>query len=309
MNTIYTVTLNPALDYTIHCDEIVMGQVNRTNYEQFFAGGKGINISLVLKTFDIPTTAMGFVGGFTGDEVVRQLENSGICTNFFRTNGGLTRINVKLKEKQETEINAGGPIVTEEEVKRLKNQLNAIGSNDFLVLAGSIPKCMPTDIYMQIMQQLEDKHIKIAVDAEGEKLTSVLKYHPFIIKPNHHELGAIFGENITTKKTALKYAKKLVEMGACNVIVSMAGDGAIFVNDNISLVATAPKGRVKNSVGAGDSMLAGFLAGVYKQMPIEECFKLSVATGSAAAFSGNLGSYENAQKLLEQFEIKIINSY
>lgn len=306
MNTIYTVTLNPALDYTIHCDEVVMGQVNRTNYEQFSAGGKGINISLVLKTFDIPTTAMGFVGGFTGDEVVRQLENSGICTNFFRTSGGLTRINVKLKEKQETEINAGGPIVTEEEVKKLKNQLNAIGENDFLVLAGSIPKCMPTDIYMQIMRQLSDKNIKIAVDAEGEKLTSVLEYHPFVIKPNHHELGAIFGEEINSPGLAVKYAKKLVETGAENVIVSMAGDGAVFVNKNISLFAKAPQGRVKNSVGAGDSMLAGFLAGIYKGMSVEESFALSVATGSSAAFSGSLGSYENAQRLLEQVEISEI---
>lgn len=306
MNTIYTVTLNPALDYTIHCDEVVMGQVNRTNYEQFSAGGKGINISLVLKTFDIPTTAMGFVGGFTGDEVVRQLENSGICTNFFRTSGGLTRINVKLKEKQETEINAGGPIVTEEEVKKLKNQLNAIGENDFLVLAGSIPKCMPTDIYMQIMRQLSDKNIKIAVDAEGEKLTSVLEYHPFVIKPNHHELGAIFGEEINSPGLAVKYAKKLVETGAENVIVSMAGDGAVFINKNISLFAKAPQGRVKNSVGAGDSMLAGFLAGIYKGMSVEESFALSVATGSSAAFSGSLGSYENAQRLLEQVEISEI---
>jgi len=298
---IYTVTFNPSLDYIVTVENFACGMVNRTKDETIFPGGKGINVSLVLQNLGYESTALGFLAGFTGNEIQRLLEEKGVSTDFIPVNAGMSRINVKLRSTQETEINGQGPAIAKEDIDQLYQKLDALQDGDVLVLAGSIPDVMPASIYMDIMKHLQDKKLKVVVDATKDLLQNVLQYHPFLIKPNHHELGEIFGVTIESKEEVVIYAKKMQEKGARNVLVSMAGDGAVLVTENGQVfMAEAPKGKVVNSVGAGDSMVAGFLAGYLEQENYAEAFSMGVCTGSASAFSKELATKEEVQELLDK---------
>ena len=298
---IYTITFNPALDYIVKMDDFNLGHVNRTNSESVYAGGKGINVSIVLNNLGVKSKALGFIAGFTGDEIEREVRNFGCDTDFIKLKEGMSRINVKIKADVESEINGGGPNISEEALNELYMQLEKLESGDILVLAGSIPKTMPVDIYERIMERLQTKGVKFIVDTTGDCLLKVLKYKPFLIKPNHHELGDLFNVKLNGKEEVIEYAKKLKEMGAENVIISMAGDGAILINSNGEVtISNVPKGVVKNSVGAGDSMVGGFITGYVNSGNVEEAFKLGVATGSASAFSEGLATKEYVYELLKQ---------
>lgn len=298
---IYTITFNPALDYIVKMDEFNLGHVNRSNNEFVYAGGKGINVSIVLNNLEVKSKALGFIAGFTGDEIERRVRDFGCDTDFIKLKEGMSRINVKIKADVESEINGGGPDISSEALEELYGKLDTLTSGDILVLAGSIPKTMPTDVYERIMERLQEKGVKFIVDTTGESLLKVLKYNPFLIKPNHHELGELFGVKLNNKEEVIEYAKKLKDMGAQNVIISMAGDGAVLINSNGDVTTNnVPKGVVKNSVGAGDSMVAGFIAGYLNSGKIEEGFKLGVATGSASAFSEGLATKDYVYELLEQ---------
>ena len=298
---IYTITFNPALDYIVKMDDFNLGHVNRTNSESVYAGGKGINVSIVLNNLGVKSKALGFIAGFTGDEIEREVRNFGCDTDFIKLKEGMSRINVKIKADVESEINGGGPNISEEALNELYMQLEKLESGDILVLAGSIPKTMPVDVYERIMERLQTKGVKFIVDTTGDCLLKVLKYKPFLIKPNHHELGDLFNVKLNGKEEIIEYAKKLKEMGAENVIISMAGDGAILINSNGEVtISNVPKGVVKNSVGAGDSMVGGFITGYVNSGNVEEAFKLGVATGSASAFSEGLATKEYVYELLKQ---------
>ncbi|MCI6283802.1 1-phosphofructokinase [Selenomonas sp.] len=298
---IYTVTFNPSLDYIVRMDHFEAGAINRVSYEHVLAGGKGINVSIVLHNLGHESTALGFVAGFTGDEIERQLDDFPVKHDFVRLKEGFSRINVKAKADNETEINGQGPDISEEAQGALFAKLDKLGAGDTLVLAGSIPKTLPDDIYERIMARLDGKGIRIVVDAEKKLLLNVLKYHPFLIKPNNHELGDMFGVKLTTDEEIVTYAKKLQEKGAENVLISMAGDGAILLTaDGKHYKSPAPKGHLVNSVGAGDSMVAGFLTGCIEHDDnLEEAFYLGVATGSASAFSENLATRPEVEGLLK----------
>lgn len=283
---IYTVTFNPSLDYIVGVNDFQLGMTNRTCSEQMFAGGKGINVSIVLKNLDIDSTALGFIAGFTGEEIRGQLEDMGICSDFIKLDQGLSRINVKLKSIDGTEINGAGPVIDRQALDRLFEKLDTLQEGDTLILAGSIPASMPDSIYSDIMKRLYGKGVTFVVDATKDLLMNVLKYHPFLIKPNNHELGEIFGVKISERSEAAPYAKKLQEMGARNVLVSMAGKGAVLLAEDGGIYeGPAPKGTLVNAVGAGDSMVAGFVAGWMEQKNYEHAFKMGVSTGSASAFS------------------------
>ncbi|MBU3197097.1 1-phosphofructokinase [Clostridium algidicarnis] len=298
---IYTITFNPALDYVVRVDDFNLGRVNRTSYEEIYAGGKGINVSTVLKNLDVESVALGCIAGFTGDEIERRVKSKGVHTDFIKLNNGMSRINVKLKSNEESEINGKGPYISKEELNELFSKLETIKEGDFLVLAGSIPDTLPKNIYETIMERLNLKKVKFIVDATGELLLNVLKYKPFLIKPNHHELSDLFNIEIKDDDKIIYYAKKLQEMGAENVLVSRASKGAIFIKSNGEVMkSVAPKGKVKNSVGAGDSMVAGFIAGYLKNKDLDEAFKMGVATGSASAFSEDLAKKELIEKLLNE---------
>ncbi|MBU3194310.1 1-phosphofructokinase [Clostridium algidicarnis] len=298
---IYTITFNPALDYVVRVDDFNLGRVNRTSYEEIYAGGKGINVSTVLNNLEVESVALGCIAGFTGDEIERRVKSKGVHTDFIKLNNGMSRINVKLKSKEESEINGKGPYISKEELNELFSKLEAIKEGDFLVLAGSIPDTLPKDIYETIMERLNLKKVKFIVDATGELLLNVLKYKPFLIKPNHHELSDLFNIEIRDDEEIIYYAKKLQEMGAENVLISRASKGAIFIKSNGEVMkSVAPKGDVKNSVGAGDSMVAGFIAGYLKNKDLEEAFKMGVATGSASAFSEDLAKKDLIEKLLNE---------
>lgn len=298
---IYTITFNPALDYIVKMDEFNLGHVNRSNNEFIYAGGKGINVSIVLNNLEVKSKALGFIAGFTGDEIERRVREFGCDTDFIKLKEGMSRINVKIKADVESEINGGGPDISAEALQELYGKLDTLTSGDILVLAGSIPKTMPTDVYERIMERLQEKDVKFIVDTTGESLLKVLKYNPFLIKPNHHELGELFGVKLNNKEEVIEYAKKLKDMGAQNVIISMAGDGAVLIDSNGGVTTSnVPKGVVKNSVGAGDSMVAGFIAGYLNSRKIEGGFKLGVATGSASAFSEGLATKDYVYELLEQ---------
>lgn len=300
---IYTITFNPALDYIVKMDDFNLGHVNRTLSENIYAGGKGINVSIVLNNLGVKSKALGFIAGFIGDEIEREVRGFGCDTDFIKLKEGMSRINVKIKADAESEINARGPKIPQEAINELYNNLDKLESGDILVLAGSIPKTIPVDIYEKIMKRLQEKSIKFIVDTTGESLLKVLKYKPFLIKPNHHELGELFGVKLNNKNEVIEYAKKLKDMGAENVIISMAGDGAILIDSKGEIsTSNVPKGIVKNSVGAGDSMVAGFIAGYLKNSCVKEGFKLGVATGSASAFSEGLAKKEYVYKLLEQIK-------
>ncbi len=295
---IYTVTLNPSLDYIVTVPDFKAGAVNRITKELLYPGGKGINVSLVLKNLGLNSTALGFTAGFTGRELVRDLQQRGIDAGFIQVKKGLTRINVKIRSGKESEINGMGPVVDNQELLLLYNLLEKLKPEDILVLGGSVPESVPSTVYMEIMERLSRREIRIVVDATRELLLNVLKYNPFLIKPNNHELDEIFGAKLNTKEEILEHAKKLKEMGAQNVLVSMAGKGAVMVTERReTYFADAPKGKVRNSVGAGDSMVAGFLAGYLEKKDYKEAFKMGVCTGSASAFSEELATREEVLEI------------
>ena len=298
---IYTVTFNPSIDYIVRLENFTAGEINRVNYEQILPGGKGINVSIVLKNLGHESTALGFLAGFTGVAMQQMLHSFGVTDDFVRLNDGFSRINVKIKAESETEINGQGPVITEEAQRALFAKLDRLTSGDTLVLAGSIPNTLPDDIYERIMEHLEGRGIRIVVDATKNLLRRVLKYRPFLIKPNNHELGEMFGVELKTDDDIIFHAKKLQEEGATNVLISMAGDGAILLTaEGVFYRSAAPKGTLVNSVGAGDSMVAGFLAGFMESDgSYERAFYMGVATGSASAFSENLATREEALALLK----------
>lgn len=301
---IYTVTFNPCLDYIVSVDNFTLGRVNRTTKELVYPGGKGINVSLVLQNLGMESTALGFTAGFTGTEIERALQEWGCYTDFIRIPEGMSRINLKLRSREESEINGQGPEISKEALEALYQKLDAMDSEDVLVLAGSIPGSMPDSSYELIMERVEKKHMKVVVDATGDLLVNVLKYHPFLIKPNNHELEEIFQIPMDSNETIVTYAKKLQEMGARNVLISMAGDGAILVSeDGMVRQSPAPKGKVVNSVGAGDSMVAGFLTGFLTTGKYEEAFYMGIATGSASAFSERLATRPEVEEILKQIKI------
>ena len=300
---IYTVTFNPSLDYIVSVKDFRTGIVNRTTDEIIFPGGKGINVSMVLKNLGYDNTAMGFMAGFTGEAICSMLQKKGVTTDFITVEKGVSRINVKLRSDEETEINGQGPEIEAKDIDKLYRKLDVLEDGDTLVLAGSIPDVMPQSIYMDIMKYLKKKNIYIVVDATRDLLVNVLAYRPFLIKPNNHELGEIFGVEIKNKDDVVAHAKKLQEKGARNVLVSMAGDGAVLVTeDGNEFRAEAPKGKVVNSVGAGDSMVAGFIAGFLSTREYMQAFKMGVCTGSASAFSEELATKKEVEELLKQNE-------
>ncbi len=298
---IYTVTFNPSIDYIVRLEDLTVGEINRVNYEQILPGGKGINVSIVLKNLGHDSAALGFLAGFTGVAMQQMLHSFGVKDDFVRLDDGFSRINVKIKAGRETEINGQGPVITEEAQRTLFEKLDRLKSGDTLVLAGSIPNTLPDDIYERIMEHLAGRGIRIVVDATKNLLRRVLKYRPFLIKPNNHELGEMFGVDLKTDDEIVYHAKKLQEEGATNVLISMAGDGAILLTaEGVFYRSAAPKGTLVNSVGAGDSMVAGFLAGFMESNgDYERAFYMGVATGSASAFSENLATREEALALLK----------
>ncbi|MBR5071229.1 MAG: 1-phosphofructokinase [Oscillospiraceae bacterium] len=296
---IYTVTFNPAIDYVVHLDRLKPGDINRNVSEEFQFGGKGINVSNVLRNLGFETVALGFVAGFIGEGFEKGLAEMGLRTDLIHVKEGMTRINVKVKAEEETEINGIGPVITEEDMEELYGKLDAIGPDDVLVLSGSIPKCLAGDTYERIMARLDGRGIRIAVDATKDLLVNVLKYHPFLIKPNNHELGEIFGKVLKTDEEIAECAGKLQEMGGRNILVSMAGDGALLLDENGETHRIGcPKGKVVNSVGAGDSMVAGFLAGWLGTGDYGYALKLGTAAGSATAFSIGLAEKPLIDELL-----------
>ena len=303
---IYTVTFNPSLDYIVSVKDFRPGMTNRTSSELMLAGGKGINVSIVLGNLGIKSTALGFIAGFTGDEIVRRLHNGGINSEFIKINDGISRINIKLKSIDGTEINGQGPHIDSSHIEQLMNRLRRLESGDVLVLAGSIPAGISDNIYKDIMDMLKDKGVQIVVDATSRLLTNVLEYNPFFIKPNQHELGDIFNVTLNTQEEVIPYALKLKKMGAVNVCVSMGGKGAILVADDGNVYkAKAPDGILKNSVGAGDSLVAGFLSGWIEKKDYEYAFRKGVATGSASAFSERLATNGEVNDLIGKVAIII----
>ena len=298
---INTITLNPSLDYIVKVDDFKVGHVNRTSKEDIYPGGKGINVSIVLKNLGVKNRALGFTAGFTGEEIEKLVANHGVDNEFIRLEKGMSRINVKLKSREESEINGMGPNISKNDIEKLYEKLEALKAGDFVVLAGSIPNTLPDDIYETIMKDFKDKEINFVVDATKDLLLNVLKYKPFLIKPNHHELGEMFNVKLNSKDEIITYAKKLQEIGARNVIISMAGDGAILIEENGEItISDTPKGTLVNSVGAGDSMVGGFLAGIAEKKNVKEAFKMGVATGSASAFSEGLATRDKVKELLKQ---------
>ena len=291
---IYTVTFNPAIDYVVRMsNELLPGMTNRSDSEECYFGGKGINVSTILQNLGIENTALGFVAGFTGKAIEESVRRKGIHADFVELDEGISRINVKIKGQAETEINAQGPRISEDAQKKLFDKINALKDGDILILAGSIPNSLPSDVYERIIALVNDRKIEVVVDATKDLLKNVLKYHPFLIKPNNHELGEMFGTVLTTDDEIEAHAKKLQELGARNVLISMAGDGAMLISeDGQKFRMGVPKGKVRNSVGAGDSMVAGFIAGYHKYKSYEEALKMGTAAGSATAFSDDLATGE-----------------
>lgn len=300
---IYTVTFNPAIDYVMNVPGLVPGEVNRSKEEYVFFGGKGINVSLVLRELGRDSTALGFIAGFTGDAIRRGVEDAGVKSDFIRLENGLSRINVKIKASTETDLNGKGPDISEKDLQSLFEKLDTLKNGDILVLAGSIPPDLPENIYETILARLSDKNITFVVDATGDLLKNVLVYKPFLIKPNHHELGEIFGKTLKNTDEIAHYAKKMQKMGARNVLVSMAANGALLVDetDRVHIIGTA-KGKAVNSVGAGDSMVAGFLAGYLEKNDYSYALALGSAAGSATAFSEGLANKELIFRLLNEIQ-------
>ena len=306
---IYTVTFNPAIDYIAGVNNLKMNEVNRSTSEKILAGGKGINVSIVLKNLEIESIALGFIAGFTGDEIRKRVEEFGIKTDFVNIPNKFSRINVKLqsivdgKVIEETAINGEGPKISEEEITEFLKKIEKIKREDFIVLAGSVSRNMSDDIYEKICSKVKEKGAKIVADATGKLLINVLKHNPFLIKPNKHELEEIFQDKIQTHEEIVIYAKKLQEMGAENVLISMDKDGAILITkDKKMLASEAPKGKVINSVGSGDSMVAGFITGYIIYKDYEKALNMGIAAGSASAFSENLATKEEIFEQLSNLE-------
>lgn len=295
---VYTVTLNPALDYVMKLKALRTDDINRTDGEEIYYGGKGINVSVILTQLGIPNTALGFLGGFTGKKLEEMLKNDNVSCDFNYLKNGDTRINVKIKADKEIDLNACGPEITKEDMQSFLRKLDGIKSGDYLILAGSIPNTLPDDIYEQILERVGDRNINCVVDATGDLLKNVLKYKPFLIKPNHHELGDLFSVQIKSDDDIVKYSKKLQEMGAKNVLVSMAKDGAMLTdgNGNVHKIGNA-KGKLINSVGCGDSMVAGFTAGYIKTADYSYALRLGSACGNATAFSEKLATREEIERV------------
>lgn len=303
---IYTLTLNPSLDYLATVPNLSLGSVNRTTSETLRLGGKGINVSWVLNNLNIPTTALGFTAGFTGHEIKRQLHEAGISQQLISTSGGLSRINLKLTGPQgETEINGSGPVISPDELAALYTQLDALTSDDFLVLAGSLPQGISSTLYADIMAYLSPKHIQVVVDATGQNLLNTLSYAPFLIKPNHLELGELFQTHLHTADAIISHGKKLQALGARHVLVSRGAAGAILITQSGEVFeAPAPKGVLVNAVGSGDSMVAGFLAGYLPNKSLDEAFYFGLVAGSATAFSLDLATSEEIYRVLSQITDK-----
>lgn len=297
---VYTVTLNPALDYVMKVGSLRYDDINRSDSEEMYYGGKGINVSVVLTRLGVESKALGFVAGFTGDKLSQMLKEDGIDCDFNYLNHGYTRINVKIKAETELDVNAQGPVIEEDDIKNLLDKLDGIKKGDFLVLAGSIPNTLPDDIYERILSKLDGKGINFVVDATGDLLKNVLAYKPFLIKPNHHELGDLFGVETKTQEDIVLYAKKLQQMGARNVLVSRAKDGATLIDENGD-VTTFPnvEGELVNSVGCGDSMVAGFIAGYLEKGDYAHALKLGAACGNATAFSQALASSDEIKRVFD----------
>lgn len=300
MGRVYTVTLNPSLDYTVSVENFRLGYTNRTVSESLTVGGKGINVSTVLKHMGMESTALGFVAGFTGQEAERQLAGRGIKSGLIAVEEGLTRINVKLQSVEGTEINGQGPKIPEEKLAQLMGMLSELTAGDVLFLSGSIPSSLPEDTYLRMMERLAEGVLTV-VDVSGQGLVKALPLHPFLIKPNQHELGEIFGVTLTDRLSVIPYAKKLQGMGARNVLVSLAGEGAALLAEDGSVYeASAPEGELVNGVGAGDSMAAGFLAGWLERLDYRHAFYMGLAAGSATAFSEGLAPGEKIRALYEK---------
>lgn len=301
---IYTVTLNPSIDYVIKVDKLTTGNINRVNEEHVYPGGKGINVTRILKSLDNDNIALGFVSGFTGDYIINSLQELNLKSDFIKVKEGFTRINVKVKSEEETEINGQGPKISEEELNQFYKVIDKLVDGDILILSGSIPSCLDERLYESIMKKVEDRDIKVIVDATKNLLLNVLKYKPFLIKPNNHELAEMFNVELNSTEDVVFYARKLKEMGAQNVLISMGKDGALLVTENDEVFASSvAKGEVVNSVGAGDSMVAGFIAGYLKSNSYEEALRLGAASGGATAFSSDLATREFIDKLVDEIKI------
>nr|WP_288712836.1 1-phosphofructokinase [uncultured Intestinibacter sp.] len=304
---IYTVTLNPSIDYVIKVDKLTTGNINRVNEEHVYPGGKGINVTRILKSLDNDNIALGFVSGFTGDYIINSLQELNLKSDFIKVKEGFTRINVKVKSEEETEINGQGPKISEEELNQFYKVIDKLVDGDILILSGSIPSCLDERLYESIMKKVEDRDIKVIVDATKNLLLNVLKYKPFLIKPNNHELAEMFNVELNSTEDIVFYARKLKEMGAQNVLISMGKDGALLVTENDEVFASSvAKGEVINSVGAGDSMVAGFIAGYLKSNSYEEALRLGAASGGATAFSSDLATREFIDKLVDEIKIEKI---
>ncbi|MDD6834326.1 MAG: 1-phosphofructokinase [Solobacterium sp.] len=300
---IYTVTLNPSLDYIAECKDFTLGATNRTSSEIIYPGGKGINVSIVLSNLGDRTTALGFLAGFTGEHIDSLIKDMGISSRMIRLDEGMSRINLKLKSKEETELNGMGPKISIIDIAHLYQKLESITEDDILVLAGSIPPSVSEGLYSDIMERLKEKKIKIVVDATKDLLMNVLDKKPFLIKPNIHELGELFNVKLDSADETLPYALKLKEMGAVNVIISMGKDGAMMVDEyGKSYTMNSPEGKLVNSVGAGDSLVAGFLHKYLETGNYEEAFRYGVCTGSASAFSSALATKEEVEKLYREIK-------
>lgn len=298
---IFTVTFNPSLDYIVRVDEMRLGTINRTNYEQLLPGGKGINVSIVLGNLGHPSRALGFSAGVTGVALEKLLADSGVDADLVHVKAGFTRINAKVKAVEETEINGQGPHIAPEDVDALFSKLDVLGQDDTLVISGSVPNTLPSDMYEQVMERLAGRGVRIVVDAERDLLTRVLPYRPFLVKPNNHELGDIFGVTLKTRDEVVPYARRMQEMGAQNVLVSMAGEGGVLVAaDGQVYQSPAAKGTVVNSVGAGDSCVAGFLAGLMETGNYQTAFRMGLAAGSASAFSDHLATRPEVEDLMSR---------
>lgn len=296
---IYTVTFSPALDYIVDLDELKVGAINRSKKEKMLAGGKGINVSFVLSNLGTKSVAMGFLGGFIGDYIQKQVQSKGIDCDFVRLNGN-TRINVKIKGMVETAINGQGPEVGEEKIEELIKKLEALNKEDILVISGAIPSNLPSDTYERILDRIKNQRVQLVVDTTKETLLKTLPHHPILVKPNKEELEELFSSSISNDEDLIFYAKKLIEMGAQNVIVSLGGEGAMLVKgDGSHLKQASPKGKAINTVGAGDSLVAGFLDEYVRSRDIEKAFKRGIATGSASAFSEELATLEEVEALLK----------
>lgn len=298
---IFTVTFNPSLDYIVRVDEMRLGTINRTNYEQLLPGGKGINVSIVLGNLGHPSRALGFSAGVTGVALEKLLADAGVDADLVHVKEGFTRINAKVKAVEETELNGQGPRIAPEDVDALFSKLDVLGQDDTTVISGSVPNTLPSDMYEQVMERLVGHGVRIVVDAERDLLTRVLPYRPFLVKPNNHELGDIFGVTLKTRDEVVPYARRMQEMGAQNVLVSMAGEGGVLVAaDGQVYQSPAAKGTVVNSVGAGDSCVAGFLAGLMETGSYQTAFRMGLAAGSASAFSDHLATRPEVEDLMSR---------